>query len=877
MTQAKSSLPARAALLEFLADKDHAVHAHEIGAALGVPEALYPGLLRLLDDLVFDGLLSARDGHKFRASSRGRVKERAVEERRLAERPTSKSAREPAAPRKGLPPAPVAAPAPAPAPAASAASTNAPAPAKAAARPGEREGLLSVNARGFGFVSGGERGDDIYVPQESLAGALHGDRVLVRVVGRSARGAEGRIVQVLTRSMTRVVGTLRRRGKSAWLEPDDTRIRGPINLTSAVDTAGEQGNSGRDGQAAVVRITRFPESPDEALEGKLEAVLGTPGELSVEAAKLLIMAQIREVHSDLAIAEAERFGATVPEELLRGREDLTALPLPTIDPKDARDHDDAVWVERTDDGGYRAVIAIADVSTYVRPGSALDEEARSRGCSVYLPDRAVPMLPRALSSSLCSLLPGVTRLCLAVDALLDAAGEVKSFRLVRGFMRSQAKLSYEDVAQALGFVDDEPESPEAVALLPGLKIAYELSRALRGRRMARGALDFELPEPKVTLGEDGLPIAITKRSQNPGIKKAYSLIEELMLLANEVVARWLVERKLPSVFRVHLPPDETKLVKLSAMCSQLGVEFDVEHTKDPKALAGLLKTFAKHPLAAVLNSLLLRSMKQATYDVENLGHFGLASTAYLHFTSPIRRYPDVCVHRTVHALVLGESPQRDKEVLSESALLSSQSERKAMEVERGIVDLYRAFYMKDHIGERFMGRVSAVVGSGVFVALDDPFLEVLVRLEDLGGLDYEVDDVGLQVVGKRSGDVVALGDAMLIEVIDVSLLRRTVLGRRVQGAKLDGPGRARTPSEDAEGAGGGVPSRHRNKKPAKGSKNRVVGSRTPRSPSAKAASAKTRAGGRPAKPKKAGKPDSGKSPRQSPQNGGGKSPKKKTR
>lgn len=874
MTSSKSTLPSRAAILELLAEQDHAVHAHEIGMKLGVPEALYPGLLRLLDDLVFDGLLSARDGHKFRTSSRGRAREQAVAERRLAAKPA------PATPApgdkqgkaaKGLPRRE-----PAPAPAAPA-PVAAPSPARPEAaprrelRPGEREGALSVNARGFGFVSGGERGDDVYVPEEALAGGLHGDRVIVRIVGRGPRGAEGRVVEVLQRGSPRVVGTLRRRGSSAWLEPDDTRIRGPIHLTASVDAAGEEGNSGRDGQAAVVRITRFPESPNEAVEGKIEAVLGTPGELSVEAAKLLIMAQIQEVHSDAAIAEAERFGTEVPEELLAGREDLTHLPLPTIDPRDARDHDDAVWVERTDDGGYRAVIAIADVSSYVRPGSALDDEARARGCSIYLPERAIPMLPRALSSSLCSLLPGVTRLCLAVDARLDAAGNVKSFKVLRGFMRSQAKLSYEDVAVTLGFLDDEPESAAATALRPGLEIAYELSRVLRGRRMERGALDFELPEPKITL-EEGLPVAVTKRSQNPGIKKAYSLIEELMLLANEVVAGWLVERNLPSLFRVHLPPDETKLQKLSVMCAELGVEFDVEHTKDPKALAGLLKTFAKHPLSAVLNSLLLRSMKQATYDVQNLGHFGLASKAYLHFTSPIRRYPDVWVHRTVHALVLGQRPERDANVLGEAAVMSSQNERKAMEVERGIVDLYRAYYMKDHLGERFVGRVSAVVGSGVFVALDEPFLEVLVRVEDLGGLDYEVDDSGLRVVGRRSGDVISLGDGMLVEVIDVSLQRRTVLGKRIAGTKAERLGLAklheRAPGADDDGgaARGGAPSRQRNKKPPKGSKNRVVGSRTPRSPGAKAAAAagggarkagsgaRKAGGAKPARPAKAGTP-----------------------
>ncbi len=846
----KIGLPSRAAVLELLLGEDHAVHANEVATRLGVPQTSYPGLLRMLDDLVFDGLLQARDGHKFRAVARGKAKATVVADKRAEAKgaPVGKSGRrERETNENDAPPAGYTV---SDAPATRGQKAE-PTAEKAADRGGAREprangkeGILTVNARGFGFVSSEGGTDDTFVPEDALGGALHGDRVIVRIVGRSSRGAEGRIVEIVKRGMTRVVGTLRRRGKSAWLEPDDNRVKGPIVLNAARDTEGEQGNSGTDGQAAVVRITRYPENPHENLEGTIEAILGTPGELSVEAAKILVMAQIHELHEPNAVAEAEAYGTEVPEEMLRGREDLTMYPLPTIDPKDARDHDDAVWVERSGDGGYRVIVAIADVSSYVKPGTAIDEEAKVRGCSVYLPDRAVAMLPRALSSNLCSLLPDVIRLCLAVDAQLDAAGEVKEFRVIRGFMKSQAKLSYENVAQVLGFIEEEtPPHPEAVRLLPGLEVAYELSRLLRGKRMRRGALDFELPEPKITLGEGGLPTAITKRSQNPGIKKAYSLIEELMLLANEVVARWLVEKKLPSVFRVHLPPDEKKLEKLAAMCALLGVEFDVAVTKDPKTLAELLKGFAKHPLAPVLNSLLLRSMKQATYEAENLGHFGLASKAYLHFTSPIRRYPDVCVHRTVHALVLGAKPERDKEKLADAALSSSQNERKSMEVERNIVDLYRAFFMKDRIGDRFVGTVSAVVGSGVFVALDDPFVEVLVKLEELGGTDYEVDDVGLRVVGRRSGEVISLGDSMLVEIADVSLQRRSVLGRRVLGARaaranLEKKGTELTIVDDT------APTQRRprvkNTKPPKGSKNRVVGSRTPKSPVAKAKSVGTK-------------------------------------
>jgi|HubBroStandDraft_1064217.scaffolds.fasta_scaffold21572_2 ribonuclease R len=661
---------------------------------------------------------------------------------------------------------------------------------KSAARAGEREGILTVNPRGFGFVAsvGEAPGDDVFVPAQALGGAMHGDRVLVRVSSRSARGAEGEIVEVVERGTKRAAGTLRRRGKSAWVEPDDTRVRGPIHLPRAIDTEGPGGNSGNDGDAVVVAITRWPELPGENPEGRIETVLGRPGLLSVEAAKILVIEGVGEPHSEKAVAEAEAFGAEVPETMKEGREDLRHVPLPTIDPEDARDHDDAVWVERTPRGGYRAWIAIADVSTYVTPGTALDDEAKARGCSVYLPDRALPMLPRALSSNLCSLLPGVDRLCLCVDAEFDGGGDLVSTRVVRGVMRSRAKLTYGGVARALGFTDEPAREPEADAMVDGLRVAAELSRMLRGKRMKRGALDFDLPEAKVVLDPTTRePIDVARRAGDPGVKKAYQLIEELMLLANEVVARWCQERDLPTIFRVHAPPDEQKLERFARMCEQLSIPFDIEDTRDPRKLGDLLKSFADNPLAPVLNSLLLRSMKQATYDTVNVGHFGLASKAYVHFTSPIRRYPDLVVHRTLHRVLTGGEPQRDdaaREKLKEAALASSLAERRAMEVERAIVDLYRTFLMKDRIGQRFEGTVTAVVGSGLFVQLDAPFVDVLVRLEDIGGDHWEVDDDTLRVVATRSGDAIALGDRMTVEIIDAAILRRTVYGRRA-GAGID--------------------------------------------------------------------------------------------
>jgi ribonuclease R len=645
----------------------------------------------------------------------------------------------------------------------------------------ERQGTLSVNPRGFGFVSSAGFDDDLYVTEERMAGAMHGDLVAARLLSRSSRGSEGEVLRVIQRATAKVPGVLRRRGRAMWLEPDDSRLRGPIVLHPS--SGAFLGQGGEDGKAAVAKITRFPDMPRETPEGEIEVVLGNPGDPNVEVVKILVREGIEEAHPSDAVREAEAFGKEVARDACAGREDLTHLPLPTIDPEDARDHDDAVWGVREPDGSYRVWIAIADVSHYVRPGTALDQAALTRGCSIYLPDRAIPMLPRALSSHLCSLLPNTIRLCLCVDAKIDPTGQVQSFRLTEGFMRSAAKLTYGGVARALGFTERPPRSPEAEGMVRDLGVLYDLAMLLRGHRMRRGALDFELPEVKIVLDrETGAPIGVEKRSEDPGVKKAYQLIEELMLLANELVARHLAEKGVPAIYRVHGPPDETKLDRFASMATALGVAFDFEDAKDPKRLTALLKRVAHHPSRDVFNMLLLRAMKQATYDTANIGHFGLASTTYLHFTSPIRRYPDLVVHRAVRELLNQRSADKSANALESlklSATMASERERHAMDVEREVVDLYRALYMRTHIGATFTGKVTALVGSGVFVQLDSPFVDVLVRAESLGADRYELDDEGMRMVGLRSGDVISLGDMMEITIEDVAILRRTVYGRRV--------------------------------------------------------------------------------------------------
>ncbi|HTQ03765.1 MAG TPA: VacB/RNase II family 3'-5' exoribonuclease, partial [Polyangiaceae bacterium] len=653
------------------------------------------------------------------------------------------------------------------------------------------EGVLAVNPRGFGFVSAAGK-DDVYVPPDAIGGALHGDRVRVTVTNVSARGSEGRIDEVLGRRNPRVAGVLRKRGKSAWLEPDDSRIRGPIVLAGAPKGA-------VDGAAAVATITRFPEFGDENPEGELLDVLGAPGDPNVEVKKILIRESIEEQHPDAAVREAEAMAARLRRASGEKRRDLRDVPLPTIDPEDARDHDDAVWVEKLGDG-YRAYVAIADVSEYVQPGSALDDEALGRGCTIYLPDRAIPMLPAALAADLCSLLPEQERLTLCVIVDLDRDGGVTDFEIVEGLMRSHAMLTYGGVAKTLGFTEQGPTSTQAEAMKKGLRVLDELARKLRKRRMLRGALDLDLPEARVVLDpKTGAPVDVVRRAQDPGVKRAYSMIEELMLLANETVARFLGQKKSPGVYRVHGKPDEQKLERLGLVAKKLGVEVDLDSLSDPLGVARFLARIQKHPRKNVLEMLLLRSLKQAVYDTGNIGHFGLASEAYVHFTSPIRRYPDVEVHRAVKHLVRGGKPDASPaalEALASAATRASTRERAAMEVEREVVDLYRTLLMRDRVGETHEGTVTALVGSGVYVSLDAPFVDVLVRFEVLGPDRYETSSDEISLVGSRSGDTISLGDRMVVTIDDVAVLRRTVYARRVvPEAVLNQFGDERPPSE----------------------------------------------------------------------------------
>ncbi len=711
----RNDLPRRDQVIELLRGRDRALHAREMAEQLGVPEGAYLRFLELLSDMTMDRAIRALPGQRFR------------------------------------PPA---------------------GPSSAS-----REGVISVHPRGFAFVSSTGFADDVYIPENAVGGAMHGDLVRVRVLARTRRGIEGWVETVLERAVLRVQGVLRRRGSSAWLEPDDARVRGPVVIEDAGDA--------RDGLAAVVQLTRYPESRDENPEGELVAVLGEPGDPVVEMKKVLVRERIDEDFPVEAEAEAAGFPERWSDDQLGARRDLRDVDLITIDPDDARDHDDAIFV-RAHETGFDAWVAIADVAQYVTQGSALDGEARRRAFSVYLPDRAVPMLPRRLSSDLCSLREGVDRLCLAVRFELDRKGVVRSSEIVEGVMRSRARLTYTGIARAMGWSEpDAGDVPLELEVLRVVKDADRLAGVLRRRRLRRGALDLQVPEPRVELDDAGAPIDVVRRAQDPGVRRAYGLIEELMIAANEAVAAWVGSRGLGTIYRVHAPPDDMKLERLVEMCGALDIAFSIEDAADPKRLSTFLGEVASHPLAEIIGMLTLRSLKQATYDSVNIGHFGLASTAYVHFTSPIRRYPDLQVHRFIKGELRGEA-RADETALREIATHCTRRERAVVAVEREVVDLYRALLMRGRIGSVLEGKVVDIDEGRIVVALNRPFVDVRVPMDRMGGKGFEATEDGLRAVDSRSGETVKLGEPMWVEVESVSLERRSVLGRRTWENKKRG-------------------------------------------------------------------------------------------
>jgi ribonuclease R len=640
-------------------------------------------------------------------------------------------------------------------------------------------GRIKIHPAGYGFVVPDDKSEDVHVSARNRGAAMDADTVEIEA-WPAVRGVEGRVLQVLARGRAKITGQLARRGKEQVLQPDDPRIAGPVTLRGPVPNA-------PDGIAVVAEITRYPDVPDGPIEAAVLKVLGDPDDPRTEVEKVLACADVEESFPD----DVARIADGIPTEVIDAdrvdRTDLRDVPFTTIDPETARDFDDAVAVEALPGGGTRLWVAVADVSHYVRPGSPLDTEALRRGCSIYLPNRAIPMLPEPLSARICSLVPEEDRLAMVARIDLDRHAQIVDTEFSAAVIQSRARFDYPGVAAALGG-DTRGKRRKYEPFLPALRAMDSLARQMRVARIARGALDFDLPEPFIELDHDDprLVRAIKKSRRDPGERQAYSMIEEFMLAANEAVARSFHARNEDTLWRIHDAPDRGRLEEFAVLAQNYGIAVDIDTARTPVGLKKVLDRLKGHPAEKALSFQLLRSLKQATYDVVNLGHFGLASSDYLHFTSPIRRYPDLIVHRLLKSRLAGQgkpaggfkspavAPVPDRAALQKMAAESSFSERAAMEVEREVIDLYRAFFLRDRIGDVFEGVISGVTGFGVFVVVDDPFVEGLVRVEALSDDYYVFDEPSCKLVGRRSGRTFALGDSVKVEVQSVSVVRRKI-------------------------------------------------------------------------------------------------------
>ncbi len=622
-------------------------------------------------------------------------------------------------------------------------------------------GRLFVHRDGFGFVETGEPGQpDVFIPPGKLKGAVDGDRVVVRIE-RGGRRPEGSIIRILERGRKKIIGYFHRGRHVSTVIPEEENLFFEVFIPKGL------GKGARTGQIVVAELLDFrPERRNP--EGRIIEILGDPEDLSVQTKIVIHKYDLPHDLPEEAAEELDRLPEEVREEDKAGREDLTQIPLVTIDGETARDFDDAVYVEKRRQG-WRLYVAIADVSHYVPLGSALDEEAYRRGTSVYFPNAVVPMFPEKLSNNLCSLNPEVDRLALAVVIDFDREARVKRTRFTKAVIRSHHRFTYTEVKQIL--VDkDRTIRREHKAFLSPLKWMAELAMKLKAQREARGSIDFDLPEPQIVLSMKGELEDIVRRERN----LAHMIIEEFMIAANEAVARHLTELEYPILYRIHEAPDTDRVKEFAEFAATLGLDLKIPKRLSPAWFQKVLKEVEGKPYAYIVNTILLRTMKQASYDPYNLGHFGLASDCYCHFTSPIRRFPDLVVHRALKAHLEGKSPPYRLETLKEMGKHLSQRERVAMEAEREMIDRVRVRLMADRLGEEYEGVISGVAAFGFFVELFEVFVSGVVRLVDIPDDYYVLDEKRHRLVGTRTGRIFQIGDVVRVRVKGVDVARRHI-------------------------------------------------------------------------------------------------------
>lgn len=690
-------------------------------------------------------------------------------------------------------------------------------------------GQLQMANRGRAFVDRGAAYDGILIREGDIGSAMDGDHVEVRT-WQGPRRTEGEIVRIVERGRKRLTGILNDPTDS--LKPDDPRLPERILVEDALQA--------RSGQVVLAEITRYPSGPVSPLAVKVTRILGEPGDLLTEVAKEIHGRGILTDFPKEVMQQADATPLTLSEEEFVHRVDMRDRTFVTIDPQSARDFDDAVAIEQRPNGFTRVWVAVADASHYVPENSAIDKEARSRGCSIYLPDRAIPMLPEALSSHLCSLVPNEDRLAMVVELDVDAQGAVVAQDCVAAVIHSRARFDYAGVAAALSgdFRGQRAHYESHIASLEGLNA---VAQKLRKRRMARGALELSLPEAKILLDSDD-PRRIRGIVEDRGegdLRQAYSLIEELAVAANEAVGRLLEGAEFEAIWRVHAPPEFEALTQLTEWLSGYGIQANVSDLTKPKGMAKLLRKIQEHRAKRPLCYLSLRALSQACYQTENGGHFGLASKTYLHFTSPIRRYPDIHVHRLVKKLLQQNNKpagttmaceQRSEKELQGIATETSRLERRAMETERGVRAIYSAAIMREHIGDELEGMIIGLTSFGFFVSLDEPFVEGLVKLESLRQ-SAEFDRERMRIVTGGGRVTYSLGDRLRVRVAAASVERRFIDLELLEVLEMDpgapksgpkfGTKSAKTPGSTSPGRRSQAePTRRKKAAPGRGKKKR---------------------------------------------------------
>ena len=634
------------------------------------------------------------------------------------------------------------------------------------------KGTVIGHREGFGFLQVEGQKDDLFIPNHQMQRVMHGDFVLAQPMGLDRRGRrEVRIVRVLENRKKQIVGRFFLENGFAYVVPDDNRIGRDILVPN------EHRNGARMGQVVVVELQERSAGFNQPV-GVIREILGDNMAKGMEVEIALRNHDIPHQFPSAVEKYVKKFSEEVPEDAKKGRVDLRALPLVTIDGEDARDFDDAVYCEKHGKG-WKLWVAIADVSYYVRLRSALDTEAYHRGNSVYFPNRVVPMLPEILSNGLCSLNPQVDRLCMVCEMRISAKGKLTDYRFYEAVMNSHARLTYTKVANILE--GDEALRERYAALVSHLEELHHLYQALLGARHQRGAIDFETVETKFIFNAMGRIDRIEPVVRND----AHKIIEECMILANIAAANFMEKHKEPALYRIHAAPSEEKLTSFRSFLSELGLTLGGALKPTTKDYAALLEKVKARPDHELIQTMLLRSLSQAVYNADNIGHFGLALEEYAHFTSPIRRYPDLTLHRGIKYLLAKEQGAKRKTTNSggyhysveEIDLLGehcSMTERRADEATREVADWLKCEYMQDHIGSEFNGVISSVTSFGLFVRLDDLLISGLVHISSLENDYYQLDAAKQRLIGENSGMQYRLGDKVRIRVEAVHLAQKMV-------------------------------------------------------------------------------------------------------